>query len=553
MSGGSGEDAGFGGQPLQPGDPRLVGEYELVGRLGQGGMGTVYLGRTPSGRAVAVKIIRADFAGLPQLRKRFAAEVRAAMNVNAFYTAAVVDADPEGDPPWLVTAYIPGPTLTAAVDGHGPLPPDTVRLLGAHLAEGLAAIHKKGLVHRDLKPGNVILAADGPRIIDFGIALAADTTMHTVAGGPLGTPGYMSPEQARGDAEIDWRSDVFALGGVLTFAATGEGPFGSGQPHALIYRICAEEPRLGGVPAELRDVVAACLAKDPAARPEPREILRRLRLPRGADAHWLPGEVATMIEERSAPGHPATRAPASAPAAVPTGTLPAFAPGTLLERGEQAIERGELNEARLWLEQAVSSEDPDVAPRAMRRLALIERRRSGADGARRWYERAAASGHPEAAPKAMRDLALLAREEGDRAGVRRWYERAAATEHEEVAPRAMRSLGLLAQEDDELARARSWYERAVASDHPAVAPIAMNDLGVIAEKLGDLEEARSWYERAAASGDPEIAPRAMHNRGFIAQDEGDPVEARSWWERAAATDHPVVAPAARRNLRALDT
>ncbi|MEV5705608.1 serine/threonine-protein kinase [Actinoallomurus sp. NPDC052274] len=193
--------------PLQVGDPRQVGAYRLLGRLGGGGMGQVYLARSRGGRLVAVKLVRPELASDASFRRRFAQEVAAARRVGGFYTAPVVDADPGADPPWLVTAFISGPSLQQAVDTHGPLPAQAVGVLGAGLAEGLAAIHAAGLVHRDLKPGNIILAADGPRVIDFGIARALDAVQASTT--VLGTPGFMSPEQA-GGLRVGPPSDVFA-------------------------------------------------------------------------------------------------------------------------------------------------------------------------------------------------------------------------------------------------------------------------------------------------------------------------------------------------------
>ncbi|GAA2118337.1 WD40 repeat domain-containing serine/threonine protein kinase [Actinomadura napierensis] len=278
--------------PLQPGDPQRVGSYRLLGRLGGGGMGQVFTGRSPGGRLVAVKIVRPELADAPDFRRRFAQEVAAARRVGGFYTAQVVDADPDGDPPWLVTAFVPGPSLHQAVGAHGPLPVDAVRVLGAGLAEGLAAIHGAGLVHRDLKPGNIILAADGPRVIDFGIARALDAAHTSTA--VLGTPGFMSPEQARG-LHVGPPSDVFALGSVLTYAATGTSPFNTGPAGAIVYRIVHDEPDLTGLPADLADLVTACLAKDPEPRPGLAEILDRLAAPPETARTWLPAPVTEMI------------------------------------------------------------------------------------------------------------------------------------------------------------------------------------------------------------------------------------------------------------------
>ena len=259
-------------EDLLPTDPEWVGPYRLLGRLGAGGMGEVYLARSPGGRLVAVKIIRPELAADRGFRARFAREAAAARTVSGVFTAPVVDADTEATRPWLATAYVPGPSLAEAVAQRGPLPPGLVLTLGAGLAEGLQAIHAAGLVHRDLKPSNVLLADDGPRVIDFGIARAADVSELTQTGMILGSPGFLSPEQAQGGA-VGPPSDVFSLGSVLNFAASGEGPFGVGSVASLVYRVVNGEPNLSGVPEQLRPLIQRCLAKDPARRPTAGELL----------------------------------------------------------------------------------------------------------------------------------------------------------------------------------------------------------------------------------------------------------------------------------------
>jgi hypothetical protein len=253
---------------LQPGDPANVGGYRLLGRLGVGGMGQVFLGVSPGGRTVAVKLIHPVHAETAHFRERFAREIEAARRVGGFHTALVVDADPHADPPWMVTAYIEGPSLQDAVSRYGPMPPDQVRALAAGLAEGLAAIHACGLVHRDLKPANVILAADGPRIIDFGIARAVDaTTGLTETGSVVGTIAYMSPEQIRGEA-ASTASDVFALGSVLAFAATGRPPFSGDSAAAVMFRIINQQPDLIGLAdAGVAGLITDCLTKSAPERP----------------------------------------------------------------------------------------------------------------------------------------------------------------------------------------------------------------------------------------------------------------------------------------------
>jgi serine/threonine protein kinase len=267
---------------LRAGDPRQVGVYRLVGRLGDGGMGQVFLGVSPGGRPVAVKVVRAELAADPEFQHRFAREVDAARRVGGFYTAPVVDADPYDDQPWMVTAYIAGPSLRAVVTDDGPLDPDEVIRLGAALTEGLAAIHGSGLVHRDLKPANIIMADDGPRIIDFGIAQSAGATSLTTPGAVIGTYSYMSPEQVRAD-RVTPESDVFALGCVLAYAATGRAPFEASTGAAIMYRVVHEQPGLGDLPAGLlRDTLAACLAKDPGQRPLLADLLARFTAVRPA-------------------------------------------------------------------------------------------------------------------------------------------------------------------------------------------------------------------------------------------------------------------------------
>ncbi|MFJ8112612.1 serine/threonine-protein kinase [Streptomyces sp. NPDC096132] len=287
-------------QPLGADEPTAVGPYRLLGRLGAGGMGRVYLGRSAGGRTVAVKIVHPHLALDEEFRARFRREVEAARRVGGAWTAPVLDADPEAAVPWVATAYAAGPSLAAAVaSAEGPLPEHTVRVLGAGLAEALAAVHELGLVHRDVKPSNVLLTVDGPLLIDFGIARATDGTASlTSTGVSVGSPGYMAPEQILGKG-VSGAADVFSLGAVLAYAATGEPPFPGDSSAALLYKVVHEEPALGDLAAgELRDVVEACLAKDPSARPAPGEVARRLA-PEGAArlvaGGWLPGALVEQV------------------------------------------------------------------------------------------------------------------------------------------------------------------------------------------------------------------------------------------------------------------
>lgn len=285
-------------RPLEVDEPTAVGPYRLLGRLGSGGMGRVYLGRSSGGRTVAVKIVHPHFALDEEFRARFRREVAAARRVGGAWTAPVLDADPEARVPWVATAYAAGPSLTAAVADGGPLPAHSVRALGAGLGEALAAVHELGLVHRDVKPSNVLLTLDGPLLIDFGIARATEGTASlTSTGVSIGSPGYMAPEQILGKG-VTGAADVFSLGAVLAYATTGLPPFPGDSSAALLYKVVHEEPRLDGLDGELRELVASCLAKDPTARPAPGEVARRLA-PEGAarlmTGGWLPGALVERV------------------------------------------------------------------------------------------------------------------------------------------------------------------------------------------------------------------------------------------------------------------
>ncbi|MGW0664760.1 protein kinase domain-containing protein [Streptodolium elevatio] len=293
-------------EALRPEDPRTLGPYRLRGRLGEGGMGEVFLGVSPSGLRAAVKTVRPEYAFDPGFRDRFRREVAAARRVDSAWTAPIAAADADSDPPWFATEYLTGIPLSEAIATYGPLPERAVRVLGAQLVEALMAIHRADLVHRDLKPSNVILGRDRPRVIDFGISRALDFATHglTSPGGAIGSPGYMSPEQAAGE-EVDQRTDIFALGGVLVYAATGRTPFGSTPQNAmqLLFQIIHGEPKLDEVPESLRGLVAECLAKDPAARPTLDDIL--LRTVGGLDdaeaavaGAWLPPALAAELMRR---------------------------------------------------------------------------------------------------------------------------------------------------------------------------------------------------------------------------------------------------------------
>jgi eukaryotic-like serine/threonine-protein kinase len=300
---------------LRAGDPQSMGPYRLLGRLGSGGMGQVFLGRSAGGRLVAVKVIRPELAGEPGFRARFAREVAAARTVCGLFTAPVADADVQGPVPWLATAYVAGPSLADAVDAQGPLPVASVLTLAAGLAEGLEAIHAAGLVHRDLKPSNVLLAEDGPRVIDFGISRAAEASVLTQTGTVMGSPGFMSPEQAQG-RPVGPSSDVFSLGAVLTFAATGHGPFGTGATPALLYRVVHQQPDTTELPKPIRPLVERCLAKDPAQRPATTDLLAALGTPQPGE-DWLPAPLTEVLSRYAPPPAGSTSGPPTMTGAAP--------------------------------------------------------------------------------------------------------------------------------------------------------------------------------------------------------------------------------------------
>ncbi|MDT9681630.1 protein kinase [Streptomyces sp. TRM76323] len=372
--------------PLEAGEPRAIGPYRLLGRLGSGGMGRVYLARSEGGRTVAVKVVHPHFALDGEFRARFRREVESARRVGARWTAPVLDADPDAPVPWVATGYVAGPSLSQAVTAHGPLPERSVRVLGAGLGEALAAVHALGLVHRDVKPSNVLLALDGPRLIDFGIARAtAASASLTSTGVSVGSPGYMSPEQIVGKAGgsgVTGASDVFSLGAVLAYAATGTAPFSGDSSAALLYKVVYEEPELDpSLTGPLRDLVTACLAKDPGARPAPADLAAAL-VPGGAAGAaggattgaaaggWLPAAVVEEVSraavrlldlepagaDAGASGPVPFSSPAVAPGpgplpheaprpAVPSGSgpggrPPAAGPGSAGDRGTAANARG---------------------------------------------------------------------------------------------------------------------------------------------------------------------------------------------------------------------
>jgi hypothetical protein len=289
-----------------------VGGYTLLGRLGAGAMGQVYLGRSAAGRLVAVKTIKAELADEPDFRTRFGQEVAAARRVSGAFTAAVVAADSDADIPWLATVYVPAPSLSQLVLACGALPAAAVRWLAAGCAEALESIHLAGLVHRDLKPSNVLVSPDGPRVIDFGVARAAERIALTVTRGGVGTPAYMAPEQARDTRQATSASDIYALGATMLFAATGHPPYLGETVMDVLVRLATGPPDLSGLPADLTEAVAGCLERDPRGRPTSASLLARLAPELAADGHEaapLPAGALALIEEYRALAHAPTPAP----------------------------------------------------------------------------------------------------------------------------------------------------------------------------------------------------------------------------------------------------
>ena len=321
-------------QPLTSEDPAEVGGYRLHGRLGAGGMGRVYMASTPAGRPVALKVVRPELGEDQVFRARFRQEILAARRVHGLYTAQVLDADPAAAPPWLVTAYVPGPSLQEAVTGQGPMPEAMAFRLIAGIAEALQAIHSAGVVHRDLKPSNVLLAPDGPRVIDFGIARALEATALTRSGMMVGSPQFMAPEQIL-DKPVTPAIDVFALGSLAAYAVLGRPPFGEGHTAAVSYRVLHGAPDLNGCPRQVRTLIERCLRKDPSARPAPSQIVE-----------FCQARITGTATGWPSPPSPATAATVAPPAPGPAGA-PTPAAASLPAPGRPVPPRSMVNAVRL--------------------------------------------------------------------------------------------------------------------------------------------------------------------------------------------------------------
>ncbi|MFF8813271.1 outer membrane protein assembly factor BamB family protein [Streptomyces pactum] len=328
-------------------DPRRIGPFEVLGRLGAGGMGLVYLARSASGRRVAIKTVRTELAEDQLFRVRFTREVEAARAVSGFYTAAVVDADPRAPVPWLATAYVPAPSLEEIVNECGPLPAQAVRWLAAGVAEALHSIHGAGLVHRDLKPSNVLVVEDGPRVIDFGIASGVSSTRLTMTNVAVGTPAYMSPEQARDSRSVTGASDIFSLGSTLTFAATGHAPYHGANPVETVFMLLREGPDLSGLPDELRPLIESCMQMEAERRPSPADLQAQLAphlFASGGDdsgtaSAWLPASAVALIESRRG-GRPVQPAGGAGDGRPPVPSRPGYPAGPSQVRPGPGTGRG---------------------------------------------------------------------------------------------------------------------------------------------------------------------------------------------------------------------
>ncbi|CAM5477132.1 non-specific serine/threonine protein kinase OS=Streptomyces microflavus OX=1919 GN=HUT09_20630 PE=4 SV=1 [Streptomyces microflavus] len=392
-------------------DPRRIGPFEVLGRLGAGGMGLVYLARSASGRRVAIKTVRTELAEDQLFRVRFTREVEAARAVSGFYTAAVVDADPRAAVPWLATAYVPAPSLEEIVNECGPMPTQAVRWLAAGIAEALQSIHGAGLVHRDMKPSNVLVVEDGPRVIDFGIASGVSNTRLTMTNVAVGTPAYMSPEQARDSRSVTGASDIFSLGSTLVFAATGHAPFHGANPVETVFMLLREGPDTEGLPDDLRPLIESCMQMDPTQRPSPADLQAQLAphlFASGSDdsgtaSAWLPSLATAMIERRRGGGRTAPPAAPSAPP--PRPPQPPRAPDRAPDRGPDWRSGGDLRSpSPLSSPAPVSSPapSPDGGP-----VHLPGAKAPIGPGPRAGEGRGAAAAHPAAATGWVRPPAGL--------------------------------------------------------------------------------------------------------------------------------------------------
>ena len=517
-------------EQLRAGDPQSAGPYRLYGRLGEGRMGVLFNGRAEDGRQVALRTVRPQFAADPAFRQRLAQAAAALHRIADPALAPLVDASFDG-PLWLASTYFPGPSLAEAVHRHGPWDAEAVRSLGVSLTRALAALHAHGMTHLDLTPRNVILAEDGPRLVDFGIMGIFGAVSRTAIGAPMGTPPFLPPELFRPPHEPGPAGDLFVLGVLLAYAASGSGPFGGGPPSAVAHRVLNEAPDLSPVAPSVREAVAACLAKDPSLRPSLRDLHEALASAGPLTRQRLPEKAAEMVDAQQ----PEVRR----------------ARPKLLQDGLARLRSQDLDGARALFQHALSGGDEVVAPVAMNALGLVEKLAGNIDAARHWYTRSLSLSGPDEARETLWDLALLEYEEGVPDAARHRLRQVVDARDPEHFAEAARTLGDLEAEQGDLSAARHWYQQAIATRHPEDAPRAMAALGGLEEKLEDVDAARHWYLEAIATRHPELAPQSMLALGIMLALHEELKDAVAWLEAAAGSRHPRYAPEALECLRAL--
>ncbi|MEO3784883.1 tetratricopeptide repeat protein [Actinocorallia sp. B10E7] len=520
-------------EQLRAEDPQSVGPYTLHGRLGEGRMGVLFFGRSEDGRKVALRTVRPQFAADPSFRQRLAREASALRQVTGPALVPLVESGFDGDPLWLASTYLPGPSLADAVNRYGPWQAETVRSLGASLVQGLSVLHDRGLAHRDLTPRNVILTKDGPRLVDFGIAGVFDSVSRTVIGTPMGTPPFLPPERFNGQGDTGPAGDVFVLGLLLAYTATGGSPFGGGDPSAVLRRVLNEEPDLSLLSPSLHGVVSACLAKHPAARPVLRDLHGALASAGPLTSQQLPPQVVELVASQQ----PEVRQ----------------ARPKLLQDGLDRFRNGDLDGARALFQHALSSGDDLIAPLAMNALGLLESSAGNIDAARHWYQRSLAVADPSQARETLWNLARLEKEEGNGEAAYHWLQQLIATGGPEHLAEALRDLAGLEAARGDLAAARHRYQQAVATGDPDQAPGALADLAELEAEEGNTDVARHWYRQAIATGHPDAAPDAMIDLANLERNEGNTDAARHWYRQAIESGHDLRGPAAMIQLGLMET
>ncbi|WP_420162232.1 tetratricopeptide repeat protein [Nocardiopsis sp. CNT-189] len=487
-----------------------MGGFRLVREVGSGGFGTVYLGEDSAGRQAAIKLVHPHLARDPQVRRYFSQELVNARRVQGFCLAQVLDGDAEAEPPWIATEYVPGPTLAQAIDQDGPRTGGDLQRLAVQTITALSAIHAAGVVHRDLKPDNILLGPDGPRVIDFGIARALDAD--TSSATRIGTLGYMSPEQIEGTT-LGPAADLFAWGSVIVHAATGAEAFAASTQASRINRVLNHPPQTGNLADPLLGIVLACTAKDPDQRPTARQVLDML----------LTGRVATppLAKTRILRTEPEEDEEARVRRTAEAGDARAmFKLGFLLKQ------QGEKEEAEQWYRKAIAADGTHAL--AMNNLGHLLEQRGEAGEAEQWYRKAIAADGNLAL--AMNNLGVLLQERGEKEEAEQWYRKAVTANGNHF--RAMTNLGILLEQRGEAGEAEQWYRKAVTANGTYAR--AMFKLGFLLKQQGEKEEAEQWYRKAiAADGTHALA---MNNLGHLLEQRGEAGEAEQWYRKAIAAD-----------------